>query len=303
MSCDEDETPVVISRFYSYQPFDEYLLGASNIESSEINHIDIDWISGNIHIDESSGTTINFHEIIDSGVDNKYKMHYMVSNKTLYIKYIASIDKFAYNFQTKDLYVKIPLNYTVESITINSVDANSYINKLNCNTLTYKSIDGNFETSNTSIKDIDLKTSGIITMINTSNKTLKIKGTNPNVLLDIITMDKLTINTNSGLIKVKQGNMNTITIQSISSTIDLGITNPNTKVQIETYNSHINFSISPDSIFLVNYDTSEGVFSSNLPYSRYNNKYTSPNRSDNVETSIDINVRSSTGTIEIKNNQ
>lgn len=298
LSCNSNSENL-ISRFYSYDNFEEYLLGANNIDANSIKHIDVDWISGNIKIDSSTGSTINFYEIIDADVEDIYKIHYRIVNNTLYIKFVASQDNFKYSFKTKDLYIQIPEEMILESLTLNSVDANTYINSVSINTINYQSIDGNFECSKSTLGDVTLKTTGIIYFVDLKNNSLKINGTNPKVTLDVISSNFVYIRDNSGEIRIKRSNINNLNITSLDSAIDVELLTKKSSITIDTFDSEVSIKFPVNTPLTLEYETIDGILLPAFAFIQDKGIYHSNTTDVPVEEISTILVKSSSGKLRL----
>lgn len=298
LSCSSN-TENLISRFYSYDNFEEYLLGANNIDSKSIKHIDVDWISGNIKVESSIGSSINFYEIVDADVEDIYKLHYRIINNTLYIKFVASQESFKYSFKTKDLYIQIPEQMILESLTINSVEANVYMNNVNINTVNHQSIDGNFECSKSSLRDISLKTTGIVYFVDLTNDSLKINGTNPKVTLDVINSNSVFIRDNSGDIRITRSNINSLSITSLSSPIDVELFTKVSSTFIETFDSEITIKFPINTPLTLEYDSIDGILLPAFAFIQENGVYNSNTSNVPAEEISNVIIKSLSGKLRL----
>lgn len=158
----------------------EYGIGNKAFGEILINEIDIDWIVGNIYIEESSNHEIIIRENIDIDIEEQYKMHYLLKDDVLDVKYTSSLQSLNYKFKNKDLYVYLPSE--IKNININNVSSDISINNVNINSLTINSVSGYINIDSNVINQLKIdNTSGEIILMNNKVSTCEVNSVSGNI--------------------------------------------------------------------------------------------------------------------------
>lgn len=267
-----------------YENSDKYNIGSVKYDINNIKKINIDWYKGNVILE--NGDEIEIYK--DNELKDEKKVHTLVENEVLYVKFWESKYQDYVDSTDKILKVKIP----------NGIDV--YIN----NRIGYIKIDNldtNFVTLNTNSGNIsinEIKTKTFITDLNSGsikiNKLLAdnidIKTISGNVKIDNLEIIKGNIKVTSGLISLGKIKCDEFDLEAVSGNIiindinskKLDVDNVSGKIEIgidEVEKCSINGTSSNVDIFLLNqkgcsleYKTTSGKLKTELEYIVKDNK-------------------------------
>lgn len=115
--------------------------GSANIDVSEINSIEIDWVNGNVNIEYYDGDTVFLEE---SGKSDKYPMGYKIEEGTLEIEeYTGNFKSSVVNGANKDLTVKIPFDFKATEFSVSVVSSNVVATNINATIFDFETVSGN----------------------------------------------------------------------------------------------------------------------------------------------------------------
>ena len=106
---------------YRYADPDSYSSGDFSYDESSVESVEINWIAGNIYIDESVMDTLQVYEESDQELTDSGNLRYKIEDRKLVIQFCQSgtdIDD-----MSKDLYVKLPI--LLKDVDINVVSADT----------------------------------------------------------------------------------------------------------------------------------------------------------------------------------
>lgn len=105
---------------YYYEGSNAYSAGNAELQASKVNNIEIDWLSGDVVIEQYDGDTILITEENAPNNENN-KLHYHLNNNGyLQIKYFSSRQEAGiyHKVQNKTLHIKVPANWNIENLEI-----------------------------------------------------------------------------------------------------------------------------------------------------------------------------------------
>lgn len=187
-----------------YDDFDEYTVGNYTKDGFENINISINWISGNVVVKKGNDTELHVYEETTE-TDEKYKMHYYDTNDTLYIQFCASQNNINHRFKHKNLYVILPIDYSLDNIDLNAVSANVLIEDLSLLDTNINSVSGEVSTK--------VFSSDILKVNNVSGK----------VVLEESIVNTLKINNISGSVNSLNSTISDIEIDTVSGNVNLMI--------------------------------------------------------------------------------
>lgn len=229
----------------------EYSIGNKAFKEITINEINIDWIVGNVYVEQSSNHELIIRESIDIDIDEKYKMHYLLKDDVLNIKYTSSLPILIYKFKNKDLYVYLPTE--IEKININNVSADISINNVNIHTLTINNVSGYI--------NIDSNTINALTIDNVSGEIILINN------------------------KVTQCN-----IASVSGNIGMSYLALPKKMDISLTSATMTLYLNTKDSLKISFSTISGKFISDLDYTTKDNYYLINNSSSQIESVYEVDT-------------
>lgn len=201
--------------------------------TEQINEITIDWIAGNVFIEKSTNHELIIREETDVNIEDKYKMHYLLDNNKLDIKFVASNKMLDYKFKVKNLYIFLPCE--INDIEVNIVSA-----------------------------DLEIKQSII--------KDLEINNVSGEINIDSSTINIIEINNVSGDILLFNSRCEEVEIQTVSGNIGLSYLENPKELSVESTSGDITFYIKENDSVGVEYNTVSGDFNSNINHKVINDK-------------------------------
>ena len=203
--------------------------------NTDITEVNIDWILGNVFIQKSENDQLIVREDVSINLDDGYKMHHLLTDSSLDIKFAKSFENLKYKFGIKNLYVYLPKQIDKINITCNSADIE--------------------------IKDVKIDNLNIIT-------------TSGSVVFDYVDIENLSIISDSGLISLFNNNIKQNNIITNSAKVGLSYTTLPTTLNVETKSGGITLYATKEDSFSVKKATVKGSFKSNLTFVENNNIYT-----------------------------
>jgi DUF4097 and DUF4098 domain-containing protein YvlB len=106
---------------YHYDNSDTYTAGSFSYDEDSIDSVEINWISGNVYIDESVMSPLEIREESEKELSDEDKLRYKIEDRKLVIQFCESgVDT---GGKKKDLYVKLPI--LLDNVELNLVSANT----------------------------------------------------------------------------------------------------------------------------------------------------------------------------------
>ncbi len=166
--------------------------------SDTINQISVDWLVGKIIIKKSENHELIIREETDANIKDEYKMHYLLTDDKLDIKFVSSFEQLNYTFKIKTLYIFLPIK--IENIQINSYLSDVDIDEVTIKELSLNSTAGDISIDDTQIDNISINTiSGSIIFFDNICKEIKFVTQTGNIGINYqIKPDVLSIQTQQG---------------------------------------------------------------------------------------------------------
>ena len=136
-----------------------YMTGSGSVDMSQIENIQIEWVSGNVDVIlvPDTETTISFSET--NGED--HPMVYEIKGKTLVIRFTKQTIHLNFgNFNTpdKDLKIQIPENWSCRSLDIEAVSANVSVHLSEANDVEIENVSGKTDLNITKSGSVSVET-------------------------------------------------------------------------------------------------------------------------------------------------
>ena len=225
--------------------------------SHDVQEIEIDWVSGNIRLEQADVDSI---EVSESAVDDaKYAMVCKLDGQTLKIEYCKNTtlgDLKNLKF-SKDLTILVPMDWSGRAVKVDAASA-----KLSVQDLT--------------IRDVEIDTAS------------------GESRFDNCTVDTMDVDTASGDLRFT-GRLNRLDCDSASAGIYAELENVPSEIDMDTASGSVELVLPKDAGFAVNMDTMSGKFDSDFPYSAKNGVYISGDgacRIDMSSMSGKVSIRS-----------
>lgn len=166
---------------FVYPDADKYICGPSEIKT-EIKHIDVNWLNGEVRVKAWNYDTIAFVETgeNDTEVTESENLYYMVNNNKLYIKFCKSGD--IVNIKKKTLTLCIPNELVLDDIKINTTAADVEVFDVIVDDVVVSTNSGNVMADIPSSDRVEVKTVSGHAEVNVSSLgSMEIKTTSGNI--------------------------------------------------------------------------------------------------------------------------
>ena len=172
--------------------------------TEEINVIYIDWLVGDVIIEQSQTQEIIIREDVDVKIDDTLKMHYCLNNNELDIKFCGSKSELNQKFKVKKLYVYIPINYPSLQIIVKNDSADITVKGLYTNRLYIENNSGDIDITNVVLNYLEIENkSGNVSLFYLNVKTINVKTDSGKLGLSYLKLpERAVINSNTGLITI-----------------------------------------------------------------------------------------------------
>lgn len=243
-----------ISNSVYYSDFDKYSVGSFSKEGLDNNKLYINWISGNVIVSKGNDNTFKVYEETNE-TEDKYKMHYYDSSEVFYVQFCASEKTITHKFKQKDLFIVVPLNYSLENIEISSVSSDLLVQDLILNEVEIENVSGEVKLSSLN--------SHILSVDNVSGK----------VVLSKVSSNDLSIDNISGNINSDELSLNKVDIETVSGDINLSVINEPTEIDLETVSGGIILSFIDELGFSAKINKVSSDFNCEFPTVITNKRY------------------------------
>ncbi|MCQ2436398.1 MAG: DUF4097 family beta strand repeat-containing protein [Clostridia bacterium] len=165
--------------FDSYVHHDRYSVGDFEYTAADITSVDIDWIIGSVDIVVSDKQTLSATET-SGDIDDKMKVHWLIEDDQLKIKFCASAFHGKVKPENKQLTLEIPAGMEIKidnvsaditfegaakSVDISNVSGNIDLRYLDVRSLELETVSGNADISLVNCRKVDVDSiSGNVTV-------------------------------------------------------------------------------------------------------------------------------------------
>lgn len=299
ISCDTGN--IINNTRYTYSDSEKYSVGDAYFPTILVENIDINWYSGNVYIEQSEDENISFYEIIDSELSDDLKVHYLLDDGTLYIKYVKSQEILSYSFKSKELHVKVPQEFKFNTFKCALISASISLSSLNSDICNIETLSGNINAGkvNTNVMKIEAISGNINISSNTIDR-LRIDNTSGIISITKSKINKLDIESISGKTNVSNSDIiDYVNFESISSSCELSFNTIPRNISFESTSGNITLLFPLDTDFIIELDSTSGTVDFDEEFKLHKNgkKY----YTKKPESKININVDTISGSVHIKN--
>ena len=160
---------------FSFGRSGNYTYGAASVDASQIDEVEVDWVSGDITITESEDDTISFSETANKTLKNDEQLGYRIEGRTLVI--VQTTEEYWFgNAPSKDLQLTLPSmlyaltletvsadvtmtgDFTLHELDMETVSGRIEMNELSCSEISMDSVSGRMDLTvgKTAPKQIDV---------------------------------------------------------------------------------------------------------------------------------------------------
>ncbi len=243
---------------YSYVGSENYLVGPVTLDSSEVQKLDIDWVSGSVTIEVVDGleTVVVEESSRYKILDGEALRYYLSSNGVLTIKFRESSKKLVNLTKEKNLNIKLPKGKSVKGdLVVNTVDSDIYVNRLEPERLYLGSV------------------SGEITVINSKTTIAEVSSVSGDIKLKNSSLFELKTGSTSGAITTYELTSEKIKFENVSGDIDADISTTPITIDAETTSGDIFMKFENEKGFTADFSTVSGSFNCGFATQYQEGKY------------------------------
>lgn len=231
---------------YTYADADRYTPGNGSFKKDKVKNVDVNWVSGNITVEEHDSDEIVFSEENEE-IDEKYKMHYYLQGDTLRIQFCQSTRwDFFRRTPAKRLTVKIPKGYVFNELKVDATSSKTDVSNVNAKKIDVETVSGQLDISDVKADTLELETvSGSLAVKNAK-------------------ADKVKFNSVSGKVGVN-GDFVEVDGESVSGGIQVQSKNRIAKAKLEAVSGSVTLKIPELKGFSAKHESVSGSFNCEFP--------------------------------------
>jgi len=231
---------------YKFNDASKYSIANEKVSVDDIRKLDIDWVAGNVRIEEYSGDKIEFYEENSSSLKEDDKMRYMIDNGTLKIRFRKSYIGFGIiKSLSKKLVIRIPVSMEdgLAELKLDNVSSSVEIEALIANVVLIDSVSGGVSIKNLISKKLDIET---------------VSGTvNVSAEAEFVDAEAVSGDLN---ISISSKSIEKVDIESVSGDVSLDLGNSPKILDVETISGEVNIILPENDGFVARYDSVSGKF-------------------------------------------
>lgn len=240
---------------FSYADAENYSVGAAKL-SETVEHIEIDWLAGNVTVASHSSDTVSFSEESLAALTEDTQLHYWLDGTTLHMKFCRS-GKWRLDGLEKDLTVLVPEDLPLTSLTVKSMSADIYLDALQAESASIGTSSGNVELTDCVVTDI--------VQVDTTSGWMDMSLVEP--------LETFSWGTTSGTLQITVPKVKNFSAGSVSGAVSLSVEEEPETLNIKTTSGSIDLALPEDASFTLDYGSTSGALSSDLPHRTENGQY------------------------------
>ncbi|MBQ9197098.1 MAG: DUF4097 family beta strand repeat protein [Clostridia bacterium] len=244
---------------------EKYEAGEAEI-SGTVRNLDIDWISGKVHIIYHSGNGIRLRESAARAIPKDQQMIWRLDGDTLRIQYEkAGFHLFRFTSLQKELTLELPEGISLNNVSISVTSGEMDIPSLWTDSLRLEATSGDIRAA-AAAKDVTIETTSGDVMFGLSGnaQALSIHSTSGNVLLRADSVDKAVFDSTSGSIQAELQSSKKVTANSTSGDLSVTLSAMDT-LKIDTTSGNVSLFLHEAPGFTARFDTVSGSIQYELP--------------------------------------
>jgi len=234
--------------------------------SDDVRSVTIDWASGSIHIVIGDGDKIGVAESAAVTISENHRMVTSVVGNELHIKDFESVISIG-SHPSKDLTVFIPATSAskMQTIKINAASADCTVSGITADQLIFNSASGSLEATDMVLNFMSADTSSGNVTVSGSISAFKCDTTSGDILITQTGAScEAEAESTSGDISLA-GNYSGVDADSTSGNVAVSSAVALRELEIETTSGDVTLSVSANSAFELEFETSSGRFNCDLP--------------------------------------
>ena len=246
--------------------------GTHSEDASNINTINISWVSGEITVTPHDGNEIRVTEFAQRELRDNEKLRMDKSGGTLTVSFRES-GTFRGNMPRKNLEVLVPrsLSENMTNLSVNTTSGNINVNDFNASTLKLGSVSASINATNITSQTAGINTtSGTITLNNIKTDKLDTSSVSGALNATEITTQTIEASTTSGSTNIS-GEFERAEVSSVSGITIIKSTIAPSSLNISSVSGNIEVHIPNTENLTANHSAVSGRFSSEIPMAMQGN--------------------------------
>lgn len=232
---------------FSYADSQNYIVGEAEFSES-VEHIEIEWLAGNVTVASHSSDTVLFSEESLAVLTEDTQLHYWLDGTTLHMKFCRS-GKWRLDGLEKDLTVLVPEDLLLTSLTVRSLSADIHLDTLQTESADISTSSGNVELTECAVTDI--------VQVDTTSGWVDMSLIEP--------LETFAWDTTSGTLQITAPKVKNFSAGSVSGEVSLSVDEAPEELDIKTTSGNIDLVLPQNASFTLDYDSTSGDLSTDLP--------------------------------------
>ncbi|MDO4479409.1 MAG: DUF4097 family beta strand repeat-containing protein [Lachnospiraceae bacterium] len=289
-----------------YPDPDSYKIGNAEI-AENVEHIDIDWISGDVKIVTDDVKTLSIREETGRDISDKQRVHWRLNGSTLSIKFCASgIKPRHISTLNKDLTVTIPEKMALSSVDIDAASAPLDIRNLSAEDVTLSTASGDILFTGENDRLRATSASGRITISQTGTAdTIEADTASGDVELILENAENVAAHSASGRISAEAVDARSLRLESVSGNVTAVLGSAPKTCALNTVSGKVSLTLPENAGFTARIGTVSGDFDSDLALKKNGDTYINGDGRADITmdtTSGDMKIMAGKSTINYKSN-
>lgn len=262
---------------YTYSNADKYTAGNTEI-TDPVEIIDIDWSSGEIHVEMSETETVSVTEENSDSLSDEMKLHWWKDGKTLRVRFCSGTIKSLVSFSThkKVLHVTIPATMPLRELCVDSASADFFGEKLKADAVTVSTASGDVALQCEAEKILLDSSSGKLNLTQTgSSKSVSLDSASGDINAVLEKCDAIRTETSSGKVSLSADSSVKLDVETSSGDISCTLNEITESCNIDTASGKVTLKLPETAGFTAKIKTASGEFNSDLALTKNGHIYTS----------------------------
>lgn len=232
---------------FSYSDAEKYLGGTAEL-SETVEHIEIDWPVGTVTVTPHNADTVSFSEESSNTLTDDTRLHYWLDGTTLRIKLCGS-GKWKLDELKKDLTVLVPEDLMLTRLKVSCISAAICLDTVQAESAAISTTSGNIQLTGCAVTEL--------AEVSTVSGRLEAEFAQP--------LNEFNGRSTSGKLHVSAPSITRFQAGTVSGVVSLSAQTAPEALGISTISGNIGLSLPEDASFTLDYDSTSGDLSSDLP--------------------------------------
>lgn len=264
-----------VVRYDKYANADLYTVGSASISAEKVQSVEIDWVNGNIEVEQTASQTLQVIEEKSSEKDAE-RMRYYLDGNVLKVKYCESGLRGNINTQNKNIRVEIPAGLSLE---IDSVGAGITVGVLDVVNLSIESVSGNITAERIVSGEAEIETvSGKVSI--------------GELIAPFVSLDSV-----SGSVSITRLSVDSLEAETVSGGLSFGVQKALT-AEVESTSAEVTFILGEGLGATVRLETATGKLKTEKQFGKSGMRY-DVYGADGTSTECKIQIETFSGNVNI----